>query len=111
MNSRLSRNICQIQDVSLLNSELPELQSRIEQYVPETLRYACRQWAKHLLTLSPEHAGKRTMEQLHHFLFKYLLHWIELSSLLGQLDTASASLKSLEEWLKVNWVSCASNVS
>jgi hypothetical protein len=110
MNSLLSRNVCQIDNMSLLNSEIPELQSRIKQCVPETLRYACRQWAEHLLSLSPEHTGQGTMEHLRHFLFRHLLHWIELSSLLGQLDAALASLKILEEWLKVNPVSYASNV-
>jgi hypothetical protein len=86
----------------LLNSELPELPSRVEQYVPETLQYACRYWVEHLLNISPEHAAKGTMVPLRDFLFKHLLHWIELSSLLGQLDAALASLKSLEEWLKVS---------
>jgi hypothetical protein len=102
MNGLLSRNICQIEDASLLNSELPELQSRIKQYLPEAVQYACRYWVGHLQNISPEHAGKGTMMQLRRFLFKHLLHWIELSSLLGQLDTALTSLKSLEEWLKVS---------
>jgi hypothetical protein len=102
MNELLSHNICHIEDMSLLNSELPELPSRVEQYVPETLQYACRYWVEHLLNISPEHAAKGTMVPLRDFFFKHLLHWIELSSLLGQLDTALASLKSLEEWLKVS---------
>jgi hypothetical protein len=102
MNDLLLHNICHIEDMSLLNSELPELPSRVKQYVPETLQYACRYWVEHLLNISPEHAVKGTMVSLRDFLFKHLLHWIELSSLLGQLDAALASLKSLEEWLKVN---------
>jgi hypothetical protein len=110
MNELLSRNICQIEDLSLLNSELPELPLRIKQYVPESLQYACRYWVEHLLNVSPIHALKGTMVQLRDFLFKHLLHWIELSSLLGQPDAALASLKSLEEWLKVSWESCAYSV-
>jgi NACHT domain len=110
MNGLLSHNICQIHDMSLLNSELPELQSRIERYVPQTLRYACRYWVGHLQNISPEHAGKGAMVPLRHFLFKHLLHWIELSSLLGQLDTALTSLKSLEEWLKASQECYAYNV-
>jgi hypothetical protein len=110
MNELLSRNICQIEDTYLLNSELPELPLRVKQRVPEPLQYACRYWVEHLLNISPNHASKGAMVQLRGFLFKRLLHWIELSSLLGQLDTALASLKSLEEWLKVSRESCASSV-
>jgi NACHT domain len=102
VNGLLSRNICQLEDISLLNSELLELQLRVQQSVPESLQYACRYWAEHLLNISPEHAAKGTMVQLRYFLFKRLLHWIELSSLLGQLDAALASLKALEEWLKAS---------
>jgi NACHT domain len=110
VNGLLSRNICQLEDISLLNWEHPELQLRVQQSVPESLQYACRCWAEHLLNISSKHAAKGTMVQLRCFLFKRLLHWIELLSLLGQLDAALASLKSMEEWLKASRVSCVYSV-
>ena len=99
MNSLFSHNMCQFEDTSLLNSELPEKEEHIQQFVPESLQYASQHWAGHLLDV--KYNTSQVLNQLHEFLFKHLLHWIELSSLMGQLDASLASLKRVYEWLKV----------
>ena len=99
MNSHFSPDICQFGDTSLLNSELPEKEEHIQQFVPGPLQYASQHWASHLQDM--KHTTSQVLDQLHEFLFVHLLHWIELSSLMGQLDATLASLKHVYEWLKV----------
>jgi hypothetical protein len=100
MNNLLSYDICQIGDSSLLNSELSRNQIIVDQFVPESLRYVSQHW----ITLVLETKGDlgRVLEQLRRFLFEHLLHWIELSSLMGQIQASLASLRRLYEWLEVS---------
>jgi hypothetical protein len=105
INQFIVRNICQLDDTSLLNSEIPDIEERIKRLVPAPLLYASRRWADHLQDVKP---SEGLVEHLHEFLFKHILHWIELSSVTGQIDAALASLKTLLELLmvciEVQWI-------
>ncbi|PFH50150.1 hypothetical protein AMATHDRAFT_41059 [Amanita thiersii Skay4041] len=104
MNTFLTRNICRIEDSSVLNSELAHKDALIQQHVPEALNYACLNWISHLLCIKIDEVkdGNELFEQLHQFLFEHLLHWFELMSLLDLLDTAYRTILSLREWLQAN---------
>ena len=91
--------VCRLEDTSLLNSELTDTEERINRFIPAPLLYASRHWVDHLLHV--QQSERRVLDELFTFLFMHLLHWIELSSLTGQVDTALASLKVVLEWLKV----------
>jgi hypothetical protein len=99
MNNLLSRNICRIENASLLNSELSGRRERVAQFVPESLRYASKNWLSHVLAMKQD--ASHVIKQLRRFFFVHLLHWIELSSLTGEFDTVLTSLKHLPEWLEV----------
>ncbi|KAJ7112463.1 WD40-repeat-containing domain protein, partial [Mycena epipterygia] len=84
----LSRDICQIKDPSLLNSEVPNLRTRIQKYIPEHVQYACHHWAHHV---SKGMVSSTLLELLKDFCEQHLLHWIEVSSLFGELRSALLS--------------------
>src|SRR6266487_2859381 len=48
MTTNLHYNICQLEDSSVLNHELPNLAERLLKYVPEQLLYSCRFWPAHI---------------------------------------------------------------
>ena len=98
MNRLIVHNICRLEDTSLLNSEIGDVEQRINEFVPPPLLYASRHWADHLHMTPSE---RRVLEPFREFLFNHLLHWIELSSLTGQVDAALASLRIAFEWLTV----------
>jgi hypothetical protein len=99
INRFVVHNICQLDDTSLLNSDIPAMQERINRLVPTPLLYASRHWADHLLNVKPSEG--RVLEHLREFFFRHLLHWIELSSVTGQVDAGLASLQAVLEWLRV----------
>ena len=98
MNHLIAHNISRLEDTSLLNSEIGDIEQRINEFVPPPLLYASRHWADHLHMTPSE---SRVLEPFREFLFNHLLHWIELSSLTGQVDAALASLRTASEWLTV----------
>jgi hypothetical protein len=78
----LHRDICQIKNPSLLNSEITDLPAQIGKYIPAHIQYACRHWAHHV---SKSMMSYRLLDLLKDFCEQHLLHWIEVCSLLGEL--------------------------
>lgn len=99
MSSHLKYNICDIQNPSLLNSEVPELASAIDSCIPGHLRYSCRHWASHLAGSDLSQNGVVT--DLRNFALTHMLHWLEVCSLLGTLRDALTSTNSAERVLTV----------
>jgi hypothetical protein len=102
LNSSLRFDICDIRDPSLSNAEVLDLQLRLETYISEALRYACRFWAVHWL----EHiraAGPRCQVPLglEEFCNKHLLHWIEVLSLIECLNTVLRVMSELSSLMSV----------
>jgi hypothetical protein len=96
LNKLLHLNICDIQDPSLLNDEVLDLESRLKQYVTAALRYSCRFWVVHCL----EHiraAGWQAQvpHDLDEFCAAHLLHWIEVLSLTGDLYAIQRAMPEL----------------
>ena len=105
MERGLRYNICNLDDVMVLNEEIPDADKRINEYIPVILQHACRNWMFHLEALDAD--GKQNnipsaLEQLDTFLSKHLLQWIECMSLLGWVDVISTSLNRLSSWLAVS---------
>ena len=105
MEGSLRQDICNLDDVMVLNEEITDRDKRLNQYIPGTLQYACRNWMFHLEALNSD--GKEdditsALERLDRFLSKHLLHWIECMSLLGWVDVISASLNRLYSWQAVS---------
>jgi hypothetical protein len=67
--------------------------SKIEQYLPPDLRYACRYWVQHF-----QRSEARLVDdcQIHKFLQKHFLHWLEALSLIGRTSEGVLMVKVLQ---------------
>jgi hypothetical protein len=94
----LKRDMCRIHNPTMLNSEVNDLPSRIITCIPSHTQYACRHWASHLTNafLSDD-----ILLLLKEFCSKYLLYWIEICSLLGELRNALIALHETQQFLRV----------
>ena len=94
----LRRDICGINDPSILNSEVDDLPTRILKHIPPHLQYACRHWAFHLTNAM---ISDTLLDLLKEFCSKYLLYWVEVCSLLSNLRNALLSLDAARRALVV----------
>jgi hypothetical protein len=94
----LKRDMCGIKNPTMLNSEVDDLPSRITNCIPPHIQYACRHWALHLTNavLSDD-----LMVLIKEFCLKYLLYWIEVCGLLGELRNALIALHDAQQYLSV----------
>ncbi|KAJ7636964.1 hypothetical protein FB45DRAFT_789127, partial [Roridomyces roridus] len=98
MQSLLKRDICEINDPTKLNSEVPNLQRRLEKCLPEHLQYSCRFWASHLVQVAD--LDDPLGDVLRGFLFSHLLHWIEAMTLMNEFDAAFIALEKVHQRLE-----------
>jgi hypothetical protein len=102
MNAGLRENICDLEDPSLPDCEVADLDLRLEHAASPELRYACKYWHVHIClaaVTSPE-----LVTCLEIFCASHLLHWVELSSLLDNIKRliGSHSMRSLLTCLEVS---------
>jgi hypothetical protein len=105
MNSCIMYDICDIRNPGIANRDV---QDRIQETVTEVLRYTCRHWVAHLtsidLALIADHS--ELLEALRLFCQDYLLHWIEVMSLIGQVPAAHKMLSDAMRWCAVSERGC-----
>lgn len=103
-NNGLKRDICDIRDVSLLNSDIEDLRTRIDACISPELQYACRHWMTHLGSASAASASveeqKAVNDQLTVFCSNHLTHWLEVTCLLGALHPSFAGFSGMLKWCK-----------
>jgi hypothetical protein len=104
MHRNLKKDICGIQDMSTLNTEVQDLDNRIITFIPAHLQYACRHWATHLseLLLGTDFVDEDVTDALMGFSSLHLLHWLEVLSLLGWLADALPALRHAQDWASVS---------
>ena len=95
----LGRNVCCIEDESLLNTEIPDLAARISQYVSQHVQYASRYWSDHFCQ---SEIDEDVVNSLQRFCEGTFLHWVEVLSLMGELAIAIDSLYSARVALQVH---------
>jgi hypothetical protein len=99
MNEDLRRDICELWGCFLLNSDIPDLDQRLDRNVSVQLRYACKYWHVHVQSagcFSPD-----LITALDIFCTRHLLHWLELLSLMNEVHVALRDLPSLLIYLEV----------
>ena len=97
MNEGLKRNPLSLPDY-VLNSEVKDLQTRVNDHISTTLQYACRSWHHHLTAVTGgDHSN--VLPKLRIFLEEKFLEWLEVLSTLGDVGGAIAALKELMAWL------------
>ena len=97
MNGKLERNLLSLPDYAL-NSEVKDLEKRINDRITIALRYACQSWHNHLT----ETRGDVTdvVPHLRVFLEEKFLAWLEVVSVLGAARGAVTALERLAPWLQ-----------
>ena len=91
MSERLERDICGLHSPGVLATEVQ--QERIEQCLPTELQYACLYWVQHV------QKGEALLQddgQVHVFLQKHFLHWLEALSLMRKTSEGILALISLD---------------
>ncbi|QRV81757.1 Vegetative incompatibility protein HET-E-1 [Ceratobasidium sp. AG-Ba] len=89
-------NICGLKSSFLLDTDVEDLEERIESKVSTGLVYACRYWVNHL-KLSRRPAS--LMDSLMSFLSERLLLWMEIMNLKKYRYAGVQLLHDLESWL------------
>jgi hypothetical protein len=101
LNRKLCENICDLQDPSQANSEIPDLAQRLRNRVPDAVRYASAHWAAHLAAAAEVNPTPESVEEINIIIQQHWLHWVELLSLQGRLVYAFQSLPVIAAWCQV----------
>lgn len=103
MSSKLCRDICGLVMPGKVSSEVPG--SRIEENIPQHLRYACRYWVEHLAKLDSgdlEKVGLVDGGKVHQFFQGFFLYWLEAMSLIKETPTTILIINQLQDLVSVS---------
>jgi hypothetical protein len=76
MNKNLHYDICNIQDITIANKDVRDLNMMLRENVSDALRYAACFWCNHLAASGAP--GMLLMNALVEFCQKHLFHWVEV---------------------------------
>lgn len=103
MSKFLHKNICSLKIPGARADELSNIQ--IDSHIPKYVQYACCYWIDHIQLMSHDRRIEIRLlhdgGQIHSFLMKHLLHWIEALSLLGKTSQGVLMMTKLESMLQV----------
>jgi hypothetical protein len=95
-NDHLHLDMCDIQNPSLFNNEIPDLKTRVASHISEALRYSCEFWAGHCLDFMRAAGSHCPLPSgLEKFSTTHLLHWVEVLSVIKGLDSVRRVLPEL----------------
>ena len=104
MKGGLKRNICNLGNYTPL-SEVEDLPARRAVYIGDALGYACCFWTAHLArTAGSSFNVEDVQKEIDGFFTTYFLFWIEVLSLMGNLDIGIYALNDIQQWYML--VSC-----
>ena len=105
VKEKLKRNICNLDDYVLL-SDVKDLSERRMCHIGDTLGYACHFWTNHLMGIPSDGPDvEEVWKAIDEFFTMRLLFWIEVLSLMGNLDVCVYALINIQQWYAL--VSCA----
>ena len=98
MKRKLKKNICQLDGQGPL-SEVKDLPAQRKAHIGDALTYACSFWASHLVkTASTNPDDKEVHEAIDEFFTTYFLFWVEVLSLMRNLDAGVYVLSDIDQW-------------
>jgi hypothetical protein len=100
MNKHLCHDMCNIQDPTVANTDVKDLDVALREHVSDALRYAACFWCNHIAASGPP--GSLLLSALWNFYQEHLFHWIEILSLLGHVAPVEATLLKVIEWCEVS---------
>jgi hypothetical protein len=98
MKAELRFNICNLMTSHIHNHDVPDLPERVKKAIPSHLSYSCHFWADHLQETAYEY---EVFEALQYFMNNQFLYWLEVLSLIKQVNIASRVLSSMVMWIRV----------
>jgi len=96
MSKHLQRDMCNLRLPGALVSEIKD--GVVKDCLPLDVQYACRYWVGHL---EQSNVTLRDNDQVHIFLRKHFLHWLEALSLIGKISDGVLMVRSLADELMV----------
>jgi len=98
MENRLKRNICNLDDHTVL-SEVDDLSIQRTTYIGDALEYACCFWTNHLVKIPGSgHGVEEVCKAIENFFKTSFLPWVEVLILTGNLDTGVYALDDIDQW-------------
>jgi hypothetical protein len=97
MSTSLKQDICSIDAPGTLAADIKS--SQIEQSLPLEIQYACLYWIQHVQKSSTQLCDNG---QVHQFLLKHLLHWLEAVAWMGKVSEAIYVIISLDSAMDVS---------
>ena len=97
MKRRLKKNICQLDGLGPL-SEVEDLPTQRATYIGDALEYACCFWASHLAKTASHHPDEEVFKAINEFFTTCFLFWIEVLSLMRNLDIGVYALNDVDQW-------------
>ena len=101
MAEKLKFNICKLETSYLFNTDIQNLEVRVEQKVPDALQYSCMHWSTHLCyDVDPVDVD---LTGLLDGFFKgpRPLYWLEVLSLMGKVPVAISALRLIKSCSRV----------
>jgi len=95
MKGRLKKDICNLGKYAFL-SEVEDLAIHRATHIGDALWYACRFWTGHLMRV-PSNSSE-VQKEIDGFFTNYFLFWIEVLSLMGDLDIGVHALNDIQQW-------------
>jgi hypothetical protein len=96
--SKLKQNICNLPNPGILRRDVST--QTISDCLPKEVQYACRYWVDHL-----EHGNGRIRDRgdIHTFLLRFFLYWLEAMSLVGLMPESIYIIYKLQSLLEVSF--------
>jgi NACHT domain len=92
----LKFNICKLETSYLANDDVEDLKTRVDEYIPPALLYACRFWGDHLKDTD---FGTDLFRKVETLFKEKILFWLETLSLTRNIRLAPSALATLNMWL------------
>ncbi|EJD06306.1 WD40 repeat-like protein [Fomitiporia mediterranea MF3/22] len=100
MKGGLGFNMCDLESSFAYNKDVVGIKDRISNKLPSHLQYACKYWAQHL---GDAPYTRELLDELAAFAYEYLLYWLEVLSMLGQVGPiASRALLDGAKWCEAH---------
>ena len=98
MKKRLKRNICNLDNYAVL-SRVDDLSTHQKSHIGGALEYACCFWTRHLIkTPNNGQDTEKVQKAIDEFFSTYLLFWIEVLAIMGDLDTGVYAINDIQQW-------------
>jgi len=104
MVAQLRFNICKLEDSRRANTDIGDLQFRVQENVSGALQYSSLHWSNHLC-FPPDNRDQHVFVLgilKEFFEGLYPLFWVEVLSVMGMVPIGAPSLRRLMYWVKVS---------